>query len=89
MMAGKAGKMKKILAVALMGMLFTASFVFAAETAKTEAAPTATAAATTKDACEPGKIPAKKAKKHKKHKKAAKKAEETAAPAAAEKAPAK
>jgi len=79
--------MKKILAVALMGMLFTASFAFAAETAKTEAAPAA--AVKTKDACEPGKIPAKKAKKHKKHKKAAKKVEETAAPAAAEKAPAK
>ena len=81
--------MKKILAVALMGMLFTASVVFAEEAAKTEAAPAVTAADAKKDACEPGKIPAKKAKKHKKHKKAAKKVEETAAPAAAEKAPAK
>ena len=59
--------MKKILAVVMMGMLFTATCAFAEEAAKTEAAP---AAAVTKDACEPGKIPAKKHKKHKKHKKA-------------------
>ncbi len=70
-MAGKVGeKMKKILAVVMMGMLFTATCAFAEEAAKTEAAPAA-AAATTKDACEPGKVPAKKHhKKHKKHKKA-------------------
>ena len=79
--------MKKILAVALMGMLFAAPIAFAEEAAKTEAAPAAATA--NKSECEPGKIPAKKVKKHKKHKKAAKKAEETAAPAAAEKAPAK
>ena len=58
--------MKKILAVALMGMLFTAPLAFAEEAATTEAAPAAAAAK--KDACEPGKIPAKKHKKHKKHK---------------------
>jgi len=61
--------MKKILAVVMMGMLFTATCAFAEEAAKTEAAPAA--AAVTKDACEPGKVPAKKkVKKHKKHKKA-------------------
>jgi len=65
--------MKKILAVALMGMLFTAPIAFAEEAATTEAAPAAAtmkAAPAKKDPCEPGKVPAKKHKKHKKHKKA-------------------